>query len=264
MQEIERCCQILGIEVGASLAEIKQAYRDLVHVWHPDRFTQNPRVQKKAEAMLKEINTAYDKLLSNPRPVPVKTKKPPSPPKPANPPRRESASRSRAKPGGHRQAILALKKVIRQNPNDSEAHYHLGMAYLHLDRNLEALETFQKAATLEPKSAPTHLGRGVALSRLGKDLQAVEAFRRALTLKPDNPLTYLNLGIAYRRLGRHRRGTQAIIHAIRLHPDYPEAHYELGLANLSLKNRASALEEYKILLRLDSKLALKLFGQIYK
>ena len=68
MQEFERCCQILGLEVGASLAAVKQAYRDLVTVWHPDRFLQNPRLQQKAEAMLKEINAAYDKLLSGPQP----------------------------------------------------------------------------------------------------------------------------------------------------------------------------------------------------
>lgn len=264
MEEIEQCCQILGLEVGASLEEAKQAYRDLVYVWHPDRFFHNPRLQQKAEAMLKEINAAYEKILSNPQPAAAaaENKKPP----PANPSpgeARDRGSRSRAKTG-HRQAILALKKLIRQNPHDPEAHYQLGMAYLHLGRNLEALETLQKAAALDPRSAMAHLGRGVAFSRLGRDLQAVEAFRRAVALKPDDPLSYLNLGIAYRRLGRHRRGIQSIIQAIRLMPDYPEAHYELGLANLALKNRASALEEYKILMNLDPKLAQKLFVQIYK
>ena len=251
--------------MGASPAEVKEAYRDLVQVWHPDRFGKNPRVQKKAEAMLKEINAAYEKLLSNPgvAPAPAKTKKPSAPPKSRSPEKRSSAARSRAKTS-HRQAILDLKKVIRQHPDDSEAHYNLGMAYLHLDRNQEALETLQKAAALEPKAPAAHLARGVALSRLGRDLQAVEAFRRAMSLDPDDPLAYLNLGITYLRLGRHRRGSQSIIHAIRLRPDSPEAHYELGLANLSLKNRASALEQYKILLKLDKELALKLFWQIYK
>ncbi|MBI4644920.1 MAG: tetratricopeptide repeat protein [Deltaproteobacteria bacterium] len=265
MQEIERCCQILGLEKGASLKEVKQAYRDLVHVWHPDRFVQNPRLQKKAEAMLKEINAAYEKLLASPQPMPAPAKgnKPPSSPNPASPESRDRGSRGRAKTGA-RQAILGLKKMVRQHPQDPEAHYYLGMAYLHLDRNLEALETLQKAVSLDPRSAAAHLGRGVACSRLGRDLQAVEAFRLAVALKPDDPLSYLNLGITYRRLGRHRRGMQSIIQAIRLMPDYPEAHYELGLANLSLKNRASALEEYKILMKLDSKLAQKLFGQIYQ
>lgn len=266
MQKIEGCCQILGIEVGASKAEVKQAYRDLVHVWHPDRFAQNPRLQKKAEAMLKEINAAYEHLLASPRPAAAKSKKKPSP-APAPPKgKRTSGSRPHYKQTSRtpRQAILALKRAVRQNPENAGAHYNLGTALLHLERDQEALESFQKAITLEPRSAPAHVGLGVALNRLGKGLQAVAAFRQALSLKPDDPLTYLNLGIAYRRLGRQRRGLHAVLQAIRLQPDYPEAHYELGLSNLCQQNRASALDEYKILLKLDGKLAHKLFELIYQ
>jgi tetratricopeptide (TPR) repeat protein len=265
MQDFKRCCQILGLEVGASRAEVKQAYRDLVHVWHPDRFGQNARLQKKAEAMLKEINAAYEKVLAGFRPgsVAARSKKPPRTAATEPPPSRDGGSRSRTRQS-LRQTILALQKAVRQNPENAMAHYHLGMAYLHMSRNLEALETFQKAVSLEPELAPIHAGRGVACSRLGKNLQALSAFRRALLLNPDDALSHLNLGITYRRLGRHHRGMQAIIQAIRLEPDSPEAHYELGLANLSLHNRASALEEYKILLKLNQKMAYKLFSLIYK
>ena len=265
MQDFKKSCQVLGVEVGASRAEVKQAYRDLVHVWHPDRFGENPRLQSKAEAMLKEINAAYEKVKAGYRPATgaAKSRKQPQPPPPEPPPGRDGGSRSRPKQG-LRQTILALKKAIRQNPGNATAHYHLGMTYLQMNRNLEALETFQKAVGLAPESAPAQAGRGVALSRLGKHLQAITAFRRALSLNPNDPLSHLNLGVTYVRLGRHHRGRQSIIEAIRLEPDYPEAHYELGLANLSLHNRASALEEYKILLKLNQKLAYKLFSFIYQ
>jgi len=268
MQKIERCYQILGIEGGASKAEAKQAYRDLVHVWHPDRFAQNPRLQKKAEAKLKEIITAYEEILASPQraAAPAKTKKQPSPPPASHREKRGSGSRPHPKQTSRspRQAVLAMKKAIRQNPDNAGAHYSLGTALLHLGRDQEALESFQKVVSLEPQSAAAHVGRGVALNRLGKGLQAVAAFRKALTLKPDEPLTFLNLGIAYRRLGRHRQGVHAVLQAIRLQPDYPEAHYELGLSNLCQQDRASALDEYKILLKLDGKLAHKLFELIYQ
>ena len=65
MMEIERCFQILEIQPGAGLDEIKAAYRDAVAVWHPDRFRGNARLKKKAEKKLKEINVAYETLLSN-------------------------------------------------------------------------------------------------------------------------------------------------------------------------------------------------------
>ena len=53
---------ILGIKNGASTEEIRQAYRDLVKVWHPDRFINDQRLQKMANEKLKEIIDAYEKL----------------------------------------------------------------------------------------------------------------------------------------------------------------------------------------------------------
>ncbi|MEM1170944.1 MAG: J domain-containing protein [Cyanobacteria bacterium P01_H01_bin.35] len=100
MDEINQYYKILELEPGASLEEVKEAYRDLAFVWHPDRFAQNPRLQARATVRLKEINEAYRKLryfLSNSqqqvpptRPTPSQTKptprRPPSPPNPSTPP----------------------------------------------------------------------------------------------------------------------------------------------------------------------------------
>jgi len=62
--KISRCIEILGLKPNASEEEVNQAYRDLANVWHPDRFVGNPRLQKKAEEKLKEINVAYEYIKS--------------------------------------------------------------------------------------------------------------------------------------------------------------------------------------------------------
>lgn len=56
--------QTLEIEPGASKDDIKQAYKDLAKVWHPDRFSEDSRLQQKAESKLKRINAAYEFLKS--------------------------------------------------------------------------------------------------------------------------------------------------------------------------------------------------------
>ncbi|MGB3511652.1 MAG: J domain-containing protein [Microcoleaceae cyanobacterium] len=108
MDDINRYYKILELEPGASLDEVKEAYRDLAFVWHPDRFAQNTRLQAKAQIRLTEINEAYRKLryfLSDsqlqaapPRPTPRQTQqaqrrrpgspRPPRPPRPPQPPPR--------------------------------------------------------------------------------------------------------------------------------------------------------------------------------
>lgn len=65
-QAPDRYYQALDLQNGASKEEIKQAHRDLVKIWHPDRFSaDDTRLRSKAEAKLREINEAYAHLNSN-------------------------------------------------------------------------------------------------------------------------------------------------------------------------------------------------------
>lgn len=64
MLEVQTHLQMLELDSTASLNEIKQAYKDLVTVWHPDRFGHNPRLREKAEGKLKQFNQAYEVLRS--------------------------------------------------------------------------------------------------------------------------------------------------------------------------------------------------------
>jgi curved DNA-binding protein CbpA len=62
--DIQRCFEILEIKSDASPEEAKRAYKDIVSVWHPDRFSNNPRLEQKAGEKLKEVNAAYEKVKS--------------------------------------------------------------------------------------------------------------------------------------------------------------------------------------------------------
>ena len=61
---LKNCYKILEIQQTASLSEIKQAYRDMIGIWHPDRYAQNPRLHEKATEKLKELNVAYNELVT--------------------------------------------------------------------------------------------------------------------------------------------------------------------------------------------------------
>ena len=56
--------EVLGVREGASIDEIKSAYRELVKKYHPDRYANNP-LKDLAEEKMVEINEAYDYLTKN-------------------------------------------------------------------------------------------------------------------------------------------------------------------------------------------------------
>jgi outer membrane protein assembly factor BamE (lipoprotein component of BamABCDE complex) len=70
--DLQDCYRILELEPTATLEDVKISYRELVKVWHPDRFAHDPKLQHKAQEKLKQINLAYENvckvLLADPSP----------------------------------------------------------------------------------------------------------------------------------------------------------------------------------------------------
>jgi hypothetical protein len=64
----DRCTALtaLGLTRDATQAEIRDAYRTLAKVWHPDRFQDDEQLRGKAEEKIKEINSAYQLLTTTP------------------------------------------------------------------------------------------------------------------------------------------------------------------------------------------------------
>jgi len=60
--DLQDCYAILDLKPGVPLEKVKDAYRELVRVWHPDRFAHDPALQQKAQEKLKLINLAYEKI----------------------------------------------------------------------------------------------------------------------------------------------------------------------------------------------------------
>ena len=55
----EEALRTLNLDRGCSRVEIRQAYLDMVKVWHPDRFQHDPGLRAKADRALRDVNQAY-------------------------------------------------------------------------------------------------------------------------------------------------------------------------------------------------------------
>ena len=58
--------ELLGIPRVASAERVKRSYRNLVKIYHPDRFPSGSKAHVEAEKRIREINIAYG-VLSKPQ-----------------------------------------------------------------------------------------------------------------------------------------------------------------------------------------------------
>jgi DnaJ domain len=61
-QDLHKHLAILELKPGASLEEIKASYKELVQIWHPDRFHGNLNLEQRANRKLQQINESHELL----------------------------------------------------------------------------------------------------------------------------------------------------------------------------------------------------------
>ena len=59
---LEDCYRLLELPPGASEQEVTRAWRELMKVWHPDRFPNDPLMRRRAEEKVKALNDAYETI----------------------------------------------------------------------------------------------------------------------------------------------------------------------------------------------------------
>jgi hypothetical protein len=60
--QISAYLELFDLPESFTEAQLKQAYHDLIQVWHPDKHAHHERLRLKAEEKTKEINQAYEAL----------------------------------------------------------------------------------------------------------------------------------------------------------------------------------------------------------
>ncbi len=88
--------------------------------------------------------------------------------------------------------------------------------------------------------------------------EARRYFERATDSDPRCAPAWFHLGFTFAKLGRPDERVNAYRQAVAVKPDFAEAHYSLGVVYALANRRSEALEEQKILEKLDADLAAQL------
>ncbi|MDE1819127.1 MAG: DnaJ domain-containing protein, partial [Thaumarchaeota archaeon] len=144
---ISQCYEILGLKPGASVDEIKQAYRGLVLRHHPDK---NPTDE--SEARFRQISDAYQTLrIQNIRVQKITQKFDDIYPEDAV--SAYEQAQALARKHQYEEAISFYDKALERLPRYANAWLKKGDALYHLKRHEDALVCYGKVLQINPDLA---------------------------------------------------------------------------------------------------------------
>lgn len=127
-------------------------------------------------------------------------------------------------------ATASLQAVLREHPDNVEAHEQLGVSYYQAGQSREALSEFQEVVRLRPDHAEAHANIGFLQMELGQPEVAIAALRTALSYKPDLIEALVSLGELERARGNVAGAIEAWEAALALHPELADVRRNLDEA----------------------------------
>ena len=101
--------------------------------------------------------------------------------------------------------IADCTKILETNPNDADAYFKRGKAYLYKKNYNKAIDDFTRAITINPNDADAYCGRGRCyINREGNNKdnssKAFDNFTKAIAINPNHALAYNGRGVARKML----------------------------------------------------------------
>lgn len=129
-------------------------------------------------------------------------------------------------------AFIEFRKAYDLNPEDKEVLNAIGIIYLLKFEDFpKAIDFFQKAISVEPNFSEAHNNLGVAYEKSRKFNEAIESYKKALSnlLYRTPEMAYNNLGRIYYRLGKYDEAINAYKEALKRMTDFYPSYYGLAL-----------------------------------
>ena len=156
----------------------------------------------------------------------------------------DESARAAMQNGNFPLAVQMLKRAVEVEPKHKYAWNNLGLAYLAMRQNDDAIAAFQKAVDVNPydEFAFNNMGRAYWQQRKYED--AATAFHKQLEINPLDKFAHTNLGAMYAEWHKYDEAAPELEKAVSLTPNDPALQVSLGDAYLNLGQDEKALAAF--------------------
>jgi arylsulfatase A-like enzyme/Tfp pilus assembly protein PilF len=143
----------------------------------------------------------------------------------------------------------ALRAILKDDPQNPQAHLRLGYVLVEANRCKEAEPHFRAAIDAKLPTADAHLGLASCYAAARRFDLALATLRDGAALEPDNPVVVANQGVLTSDGGQPLAAVPLFQRALALDPDFHQARFNLAIAYARAGRRQEAASEASELLK---------------
>jgi Tfp pilus assembly protein PilF len=145
--------------------------------------------------------------------------------------------------------IPVLEAILKDDPQNPQAHLRLGYAQLERNQCARAEPHFRAAIAAAIPSADAGLGLANCRGKSGDLRGAAQALEAAQSAEPGNPVVIANIGLLELRQKQTPQALEHLRRALSIDPGLLEVRFELALALARSGDRQGASQEAETLLK---------------
>ena len=149
------------------------------------------------------------------------------------------------KSGRLAEAEAAYRRILREDPENSEALNHLGLLRCQRGDAVQAFSLLRRAVAAAPQSATCHLHLGLVLEQSSDFEAALAAYHEAARLEPGASDAAFNQGVVLLRLHRPEEAEECFRRVLSTAPGDAEAALNLGHALVEQRHWERALDAFE-------------------
>jgi tetratricopeptide (TPR) repeat protein len=134
--------------------------------------------------------------------------------------------------------------AVEKHPESSTANALMGVVYMELGMDQDAIKHLEKAVQLLPYDYLSRNNLGIIYGRQGEPEKALKEFSTAIQLKPDDDAIKINLSVFYQRRKEYKKAEEVLQYLLSKSPQNANLYFRLGLIYRDAGRYEEAVSEF--------------------